>query len=179
MQKMVLQKWCWSGATKDVVEVVLQKMFLQRITCAFVASKCTSTFFFSLSFFHSCPFAKKTIINVALVFIFCCSYKIRAKDDNECNVRCHLLLLLQNQGRRQQRTCPIIFNFFLALQKTMTTLPIHCHLLQLKKKTKKPKRGRWAFWLVIVLCNPRKKPWCWFFLGCRRQWPASRLVIVF
>jgi hypothetical protein len=95
LQKMVLQKWCWSGAAEDV-KMVFQKLFLQRITSASVASKCTSTFFLSLSFFHSCPLVKKMIMNVALVFIFCSSYDIRAKDDNECNVRCHLLLFLQN-----------------------------------------------------------------------------------
>jgi hypothetical protein len=39
--------------------------------------------FFSLLIFHFCSFAKKTITNVALVFIFCYPYKITTKDDDE------------------------------------------------------------------------------------------------
>jgi hypothetical protein len=41
--------------------------------------------------------------------------------------------------------CPYLLLFFLALQKTMMSLPTHSHLLQLKTKTKntqKTKRGQ-------------------------------------
>ncbi len=92
--------------------------------------------FFSLFLFHSCPLLEKMIINVAFVFNFYCSYKIRAEDVNECNIHCHLLLFLWNKGIRQRWTCLILVFcfFFLALQKTMTTLSIRCPFLQLKKK---------------------------------------------
>jgi len=70
LQQTVLQKWCRNDAIEDVIEDViegmLQKTLLQKITCAFVASKCTLFFFFSLSLFQSYPLAKKTIMNATL-----------------------------------------------------------------------------------------------------------------
>ncbi len=133
----MLQKQCWSDVAKDVAEVVLQKTFPQKITSAFVASKCTSTLFFSLSFFHFCSLAKKMIMNVALIFIFCCPYEITAKNDNECSVCCHLLLFLWNQGKRQQRTCLVLFFFFFFLHYRNNDEPPHsspCSAIQGKKK---------------------------------------------
>ncbi len=167
LQKTMLQMWCWSDVAKDdAIKVVLKwccrrwccksnveallKWCCRRcwngvaknvppikITCAFVASKCTLAFFFSLFLFHSCPLAKKTIMNVALVFIFYCFYEIRAKYDDECNVLCHFLLFLRNHGRRQQWTCPVlVFYFFLSL---------HC------------RKQWWASPFIVVFYNSKKK----------------------
>jgi len=50
----------------------------------------------------------------------------------------------------------------------MTSLPIWCHFLQLKKKTQKTqktRRGQRAFWLFIILYNTRKKTLMLVFLG--------------
>jgi len=55
------QKWCWSNAIKDVAKTMLQKMFLQKITSASMASKCTSTFFFLYFFFTLVPLQKRRL----------------------------------------------------------------------------------------------------------------------
>jgi len=91
-------KQCLSGAIKDVmienvVETMLQKTMLQKVPYAFVASKCTSTFFFFISFKSLSPY-KEDNYECYIEFIFCYSYETKAKDDDECNVHCHLLVFL-------------------------------------------------------------------------------------
>jgi hypothetical protein len=149
LQKTMLQRWCWSNVTKhDVAEAVLKRCCKKRcwsgvvenappnITNASVASKCTSTFFVSLFLFHSCSLANKMIMIVTLVFIFCCPYEIMVEDDDECNIRCHLLLFLWNQGKRQQQTCLIVvfFLFFLHCKRQWRASPLIIIFYNLRKK---------------------------------------------
>ncbi len=116
LQKTMVQKQCWSNVTKDIAKVVLQKMLLQKITNAFVASKCTSTFFFCF-FFTFVP--------------------------------------LQRSWLQVLRSFSSSIVFTRLWQKMMTNAM-----------------------LIIILCNPRKNPWCWFFLGCRRWRWTSRPILV-
>jgi hypothetical protein len=156
-------------------------MLFQKIPSASMASKCTSTFFFSLLIFHFFSLAKKTIASVTFIFILCCPYEITTQDDNECNVCYCLLFFLWNRGKRQQPTHFILVFFFLHCKRQWWASPLIIIFYNSReKKTQKPIKGRWTFWLVIILYNPRKKkPWCWFFLGCRTwQW-TSQLVLVF
>jgi hypothetical protein len=83
MLKWCCRRQCWNTTVENVVKKLLQKMLLQKTTCAFVANKCTSTIFF-LSFCCLCPLAKKMMMSIVLIIIFWCFYETRAKENDEC-----------------------------------------------------------------------------------------------
>ncbi len=138
--------------------------------------------FFSLFLFHSCSLAKKTIMSVALVFIFYDPYEIMTKDDNECNVHYHLLLFLWNEGRRKQQMCFILvfFSFFSCIAKDNDEPPhsLSFSIIKILKKNRNLKEDDKPFGSSSSSTTQEKKSWCWFFLGCRRQQWASWLIIV-
>jgi hypothetical protein len=78
---MMLQKQCWSNDAEDIIEMVLQKMLLQKITSAFVTSVHQAFFFFA-----------------SFSLLFPCK-----EDDYKCCICFHLLLSLQDYGRKWRR----------------------------------------------------------------------------
>ncbi len=154
-----------------------------------MVSKCTSSLFslffvfFFWSLFHSCPLLEKTIMNVALIFNFCCFYEIQAEDAYKYNICCHLLLFLWNQGRRQRRMRLVLvfYFFFLHCKKQWQASPFGVIFYNSRKKHKKHKKleeDNELFGFSSSSTTQEKKPWCWFFLGCKKQRQAFQLVII-
>ncbi len=185
LHKTRFQRWCWSNVAKDdvvkdVVEVVLQKTLLQKMTSASVPSKCTSTFFFFASF---------------SLFFPC-------KEDNyECFTRFHLLLSLRDYDRKSNATFIVVFclsyetrvednnehasslsSFFFSCIAKNNDEPPHSFsssAIQNFKKHKIPKEDNKPYGSSSSSIIQKKKPWCWFFLGCRKWQRASRSSLFF
>ncbi len=90
-------------------------------------------FFIFFSVFSPC---KENNYKCWIWFIFYRSYETKAKDDDECNVHCLLLVFLWNQGKRQWWMCLVLVFWFFFL---------HC------------KRQWQASGLIVIFYNSRKK----------------------